>query len=63
MLLCKSPPSQSKLGPSPLFDEIISQGSLKEKRSVVDLVSNVNEVHCLLVQNVNEKMGGVEIFT
>lgn len=63
MFLCKSPPSQSKLGPSPLLDEIISQESLKEKRSVVDLVSNVNEVYCLLVQNVNEKMGGVEIFT
>lgn len=29
----------------------------------MDLVSNVNEVYCLLVQNVNEKMGGVEIFT
>lgn len=53
MFLCHGPLSKDKLGSRPAFDKILSQGSHKEKRSVVDLVSKGSEVNCVSVQNLN----------
>lgn len=53
MFLCHGPLSKDKLGSRPAFDKILSQGSHKEKGSVVDLVSKGSEVNCVSVQNLN----------
>lgn len=53
MFLCHHPLSKDKLGSRPTFDKSLSQGSPKEKRSVVDLVSKGAEVNCVSVQNFN----------
>lgn len=55
MFLCHHPLSKDKLGSRPTFDKSLSQGSPKEKRSVVDLVSKGAEVNCVSVQNLNWK--------
>lgn len=53
MFVCHGPPSKDKLGSRPPFEKILSQGPHKEKRSVVDLMSNGTEVDYISVQNVN----------